>query len=163
MPPWSPEEAWSAWDIYQDANKRANNASVRASKYLDRLIEEKRKSNYFEAYAVYYHGRTSFWERLAEELRLDLVRESDLHDKAKSLCRRYKQIADRLAGRRISHAEALQRKRQLWRFSERSLTQVEDDLFQAYTEIQAADGNQSAIDRLLEWRDEMRGDIRTEQ
>jgi hypothetical protein len=74
----------------------------------------------------------------------------------------YYQIAERLAGRRITHAENLQRKKQLWRFSERSQIQVEDDVYRAYTEMKASDGNQSAIDRMLEWSDAVRGDIRTE-
>ena len=172
MPPWSPEEAWSAWnsyqdavkraDSYQDAVKRADRASARASRYLDRLIEEKRKSNHYEVSAIEYHQSSSFWEKHAEDMRLAFVRERDSHDKYKKLHRRYYEIAEQLAGRRIWHAENLQRSRQLWRFSARSQTIVEDDVYHAYTEMQAADGNQSAINRLRAWSDEVRGGIRTE-
>ena len=63
MPPWSPEEAWSAWDIYQEALQRAHRAEARALEAEKQIAKEKHYFSVQWNYSVFYQNKSRALEK----------------------------------------------------------------------------------------------------
>jgi len=147
MPPWSPEEAWSAWDIYQEALQRAHQAEARALEAEKQIAKEQ---HYFDVqlnFSVFYKDKSMALEKEVERLKLELNREKSFSYRMQDQFQRYQRIAKHLAGRELAHVQRMDIKGQLWRVSNHCKTRIEFYLSKAYGEMRADEGHPLANDR----------------
>ena len=163
MPPWSPEEAWSAWDIYQEALHRADRAEARAAEAEAQIAKEKHYCSAQWNFSVFYQRKSMELEEQVKRLNLQLQREKSLFYKMQDRFERHSRIAEHLAGREITHVERLDRKGQLWRFSARCQSRVEIFIARAYAEMRADEGDEKWRDRLHEYRNARLGEMQMEK
>ena len=81
MPPWSPEEAWSAWDIYQEALQRADRAEARTAEVEAHIAKEKAYFSTQWNFSVFYQTKSMELEKEVKRLNLQLEREKSFYDK----------------------------------------------------------------------------------
>ena len=141
MPPWSPEEAWSAWDIYQEALQRAHRAEARALEAEKQIAKEQRYCSVQWNFSVFFQDKSNKLEKEVQRLKCELNREIGFSDTMKEGYQRYLRIARHLTGREMGHVQSMDRKGQLWRVSEHCKTRIEFYLSKAYGEMRAAEGH----------------------
>ena len=146
MPPWSPEEAWSAWDIYQEALQRAHQAEARALEAEKQIAKEKYYFNTQLNFLVFYQTKSMALEKEVERLKLELNREKSFSYRMQDQFQRYQRIAKHLAGRELAHVQRMDIKGQLWRVSNHCKTRIEFYLSKAYGDMRANEGHPLAND-----------------
>ena len=125
MPPWSPEEAWFAWDLYQEALQRANQAEARALEAEEQIEKEKGYCRTQWHFSVHYQDMSRKLEHEVKRLKRVLNAEKSFSSKMNAGFQRYHRIVQHLTGREMAHIQRMDVKGQLWRVSDHCKTRIE--------------------------------------